>query len=99
MSNERKPLLSDEEIIDEQEAWNGPIDGGIVAKMSETYTARWVRDFYERLITEGKLRVVQEVELNYADGCSTCLCNCGWIQLMEDEFNCCPGCGNKIKRP
>lgn len=47
MSTKREPLLSDEQIIEEQEAWDGSIDGGELAKKHQTYTARWVRDTYE----------------------------------------------------
>ncbi len=59
-----------------------------------------VRDYYEDLITTGKLRVVEEVEYLSDGGCSNCgntiysdagieRPNAGWF---------CPGCGNKIKR-
>ncbi len=42
-----KPLVSDDQIIQEEEAWNGSIDGGLKEKLASTYTARWVRDIYE----------------------------------------------------
>jgi rubrerythrin len=65
------------------------------------------RDHYERLITEGKLRVAEEaIRLPYAhasernvygeplDACS--LCN-GALSDNTPKF--CPGCGNSIKKP
>ena len=55
-----------------------------------------IRDFYENLITTGKLRVVEEVEV-IGHGFSLGHCNgCGKQTLKAHTY--CPGCGNKIKR-
>lgn len=57
---------------------------------------RQVRNYYERLIDEGKLRVVEEVEWNKKwPGCGKCAHP--WSLLLEKSVFC-PGCGNKIKR-
>ena len=104
MNNEREYLLTDKAAGDI--AWDAykvsssPELGGIA-----------VRNYYERLITEGKLRVMEEVD-NFMSpypiakevfGCSNC-------QTVFDRhtkhskhgrirvIKFCPGCGNKIKR-
>lgn len=61
-----------------------------------------VRDFYERLIDEGRLRVVEQVTHEERGGfvyCSGCDWSAPWeIGGMSPNMKCCPGCGNKIKR-
>lgn len=66
----------------------------------ELVAVRWVRDFYERMIDEGRLRGVEEVCMNEQG-----LCPCGefiWYPCdvsgtpMIPKF--CPNCGSKIKR-
>ena len=84
MSNERKPLVSDSQCEFVGFDSLGPADA-----------AETIRDHYERLITEGKLRVVEEV--NYDDDkCSKCRTP---IQIMSDCYfpDFCPGCGNPTK--
>ena len=65
-----------------------------------------VRDFYEDLITSGKLRVVEEEEVEFASNDYDCLLACtgcnwkiGW-HIMEDiePMKFCPGCRRKIKQ-
>ncbi len=98
--SKRKPLLSDDECYTFAMESIGPRDA-----------AEMVRDHYEHLITEGKLRVMEEVD-NFMSpypiakevfGCSNC-------QTVFDRhtkhskhgrirvIKFCPGCGNKIKR-
>jgi hypothetical protein len=107
MNNERKPLLSVEKLVDEFCEVH-PYHAQIYAKQ----TACWVRDFYERLITEGKLRVVEEVEWTTdqygRQVCKRCYehnktCKKkdvipSGIILKTHGANHCPGCGNKIER-
>jgi hypothetical protein len=96
MSNERKPLLSDKSAGDI--AWDAykvsssPELGGIA-----------VRDHYERLITEGKLRAVAEVTVDDDGNCS----GCGkWVGYPNDPLAAwsgelpkhCKNCGQPIKR-
>lgn len=95
MSNsKRKPLLSNDGILDivgRGKHLGADVDratGGLV-----------IRDHYERLIDEGKLRVVEEVELdNSIPGFLMCpKCQ---RDMRDDDwggFEFCP-CGNKIKR-
>jgi hypothetical protein len=59
----------------------------------------FARDYYENLITTGRLRVVEEVVIRFDDdlvpwdNCPQCSKEC------YDGDNFCRGCGNKIKRP
>lgn len=97
MSNERKPLVSDSQCEFVGFDSLGPADA-----------AETIRDHYEYLITEGKLRVVEEVELVGNDydcmmECSGCGWHICWQYIDTDitstsEMLFCPGCGNKIKR-
>ena len=89
MSWHDKTILSDTDISE-------------MMSNASNYTAsfvagRRVRDHYKRLITEGKLRVVEEVENDSSypldfrcSGCSK------WAKVVDIAY--CPGCGNKIKR-
>lgn len=91
MSNNRKPLLSEEEL----RAYRVQYD--LWKDLNCCMPSDWrVRYFYEQLITEGKLRVVEEVEDKGGryDGyvCSGC------SSKSVEWFKYCPGCGNKIKR-
>jgi len=103
MVEERKPLLSIEPDIDElikDLSWQ---------ESRAELAANAVNDWYQTMISEGKLRVVEAVELrpNNYDANLDCS-SCGWsvcyihIEAItnEDEapFNCCPGCGNPIKK-
>jgi hypothetical protein len=89
MNNERKPLLSVEKLVDEFCEVH-PYHAQIYAKQ----TACWVRDFYERLITEGKLRVVEHASpVHKLSGLLCSICSISW---QDDQY--CRGCGNKIKR-
>lgn len=101
MSREKKrePMLNDGDAGDI--AWaayattSSPEVGGIA-----------VRDYYERLIDEGKLRVAEEVEFrnNDYDCYITCSgCHDGvpyyvWDEMPDGMSLHCPGCGSKIKR-
>ena len=97
---EREPMLPILTTYDEHKSKYGMlgrelyfIDGW--GKGADAY-----RTAMDELITTGKLRVVEEVEL--VDGiCSAC----GYDAGMPRDVNgqdmtppCCPGCGNKIKR-
>jgi hypothetical protein len=103
MSNKRNPLLSDEDIDNVLTSVMPDIDYGFGGE------GQWMeqgaiilRAEYERLIDEGKLRVVEEVDPVeksnfYSYGCP----NCSWTWKYMGEpikYNYCPGCGNKIKR-
>lgn len=96
MSNERKPLLSDEDVTI------------LVANEEHRAIAQCgidlARDWYENLIATGKLRVVKEVELKGNDydcllQCTGCNWGIGWhIEEELEPMKFCPGCGNPIKR-
>lgn len=100
MSNERKPLLSeDDEFV------KASFPGRKRENNPSLYEGmRFAVGFYENLITSGKLRVVEEVEfkgngydcLLKCDGCGWSI---GW-HIKEDlqPMPYCPGCGNPIKR-
>jgi len=52
------------------------------------------RDFYEDLITEGKLRVVEHASpVHKLSGLLCSICSISW---QDDQY--CRGCGNKVKR-
>lgn len=93
----RPPLLSDEEIIDE--TWVPDMSSWEPAGAYEA-GMHWTRRYYEDLITDGKLRVVEEVCF---DESSHCL-HCGYDVTDRSEPRSpevppyCHGCGNKIKR-
>lgn len=87
MSNERKPLVTMADVrlhcgeLNEREA----------------VACRWIIERYERLITEGKLREVEDVEFDgRTDRCS----GCGYsdYECHGVDFDYCPGCGSRIKR-
>ena len=100
MSNERKPMLSDEEI------------GSMIPTRHDAARVkpngmsmqgcRAVRDHYESLITSGKLRVVDEIDYIPADTWA-CYCTCARCGYAcsdtgdQEPYPFCPGCGNKIK--
>lgn len=95
MSMKREPLLSERAIYELPECTD-PADTFLSGGMA-------VREFYEDLITTGKLRLVEEVRAmpHTASGyeaheaspsCSGCSRMLNWDHLY------CPGCGNKIKR-
>jgi hypothetical protein len=79
MNNERKPLLSDD----------------VLSGIDIMDNAAWlVRERYERLITEGKLRVVEHASpVHKLSGLLCSICGISW---QDDQY--CRGCGNKIKR-
>jgi hypothetical protein len=79
MNNERKPLLSDD----------------VLSGIEIMDNAAWlVREQYERLITEGKLRVVEHASpVHKLSGLLCSICNISW---QDDQY--CRGCGNNIKR-
>jgi hypothetical protein len=91
MSDERKPLLS------EDERW------GLCSDSTDLFAIDRTIAYFQRLIDEGKLRVVEEVEVvrKYIDsGGSYEECSgCGYIDLFHVHMIYCPGCGNKIKQP
>ena len=95
MSNERKPLLSDEAMdrLYPQAARVGPDRVEPFDELAEA-----IRDWYEQLITDGKLRAVEDVDVEWDDG-GIGKCACGQLFLIEYDLDCkyCPGCGNKIK--
>jgi hypothetical protein len=79
MNNERKPLLSDD----------------VLSGIEIMDNAAWlVRERYERLITEGKLRVVEHASpVHKLSGLLCSICGISW---QDDQY--CRGCGNKTKR-
>ena len=105
MSNQRQPLLSDEamDFISCPQYEDRPTDSQMIADLLIGITR--VRDFYESLITTGKLRVVEEVK-SYHEilfGCPSCKSvwdkQPRWSQNGKIRtMHYCPGCGNKIKR-
>lgn len=93
MSEKRNPLLSDATIADH--FMYGPLLQD--AEQAFVSGARHARQFYEDLITTGRLRVVEKVEWDRKKpGCAKC--GHPWSMLLTTSV-CCPGCGNKIKRP
>jgi hypothetical protein len=76
----------------------------VVAMDAAQHTFRagfmFARDYYEDLITTGKLRVVEEVECRNTGKdeawCEWLKCPCGESTRVGSNY--CPGCGNKIKR-
>lgn len=93
MSDERKPLCSDEIIIMHmQRAHN---DFNLCDR---------IRNEYEDLITHGYLRLVKEVELRGNDYDCLLKCDgCGWSigwHIKDDlpPMIYCPGCGNKVRQ-
>ncbi len=102
MSNEREPLLPDSRmylsIPTDQVQFDGSIAPGVTKY--PLMSAGLVRDYYENLITSGKLRAVEEVEsISTIQGVTmSAKCSgCGLKPLMFN-FAYCPGCGNPIKR-
>ena len=92
--------MSDEQQYDFCREAGEPVDQPEYCGGPALYSARHVRDFYERLIDEGRLRVVEEVDsipiilgVTMSAKCS----GCGLRPLMFN-FAYCPGCGNEIKR-
>ena len=85
MSNKRPPLLSDHDLM---EMMFFTEDG---KRPSEK-----IREFYEDLITDGTLRVVEEVEPIRLHPCDFWRCPSCHTQVDFDAY--CKMCGNKIKR-
>ena len=84
MSNERKPLCSDEIIT--MHLQRAEDDFNLCDS---------IRNEYEDLITHGYLRVVEEVEWDRKKpGCAKC--GHPWSVLLTISVYC-PGCGNKVK--
>lgn len=55
---------------------------------------RVMRQLYQDLISQGKLREVKTVEYDLEEGCL----GCGWPNDNIYPFSkCCPGCGNEVK--
>jgi hypothetical protein len=84
MSNERAPLLSDEDGARLYEGSGYIGDGFNIA-----------RDFYEAKITSGELMVAKTA--TKGNGASPWCCSeCGLYLGRIDDPNFCPGCGAKI---
>ena len=89
----REPLLSDAEL---GELVDVRVPGRGVKRYYAECAAEEVRYRYERLIDEGKLIVVEEVEWSSKKpGCERC--GHPWSLLLRQSIFC-PGCGGKIKR-
>ncbi len=86
MSDERKPMLSDEGVSELCMTGHG------MASFETAMIARRVRDHYESLITDGKLRKVVPVKVRMTQRGPVSECCNAWIE----GFSCCPGCGNPI---
>lgn len=99
MSNEREPLLNDEFASERGRQYDDFTDA-LPAMTKEIHFLGGLlqgREFYENLITSGKLRVVEEVEWDRKKpGCAKC--GHPWSVLLTISTYC-PGCGNPIKRP
>jgi hypothetical protein len=105
MNNERKPLLSDKDIdrLGPCDVSKHPVTGEY-QYVRVPLCAEEVRDYYEHLIDEGKLRVVEEADAvsvpSFTHGeiqCSKCEGRLG--NTYADALpNYCHRCGNKIKR-
>jgi len=100
MNNERKLLLSDEDIdrFGPSDISKHPITGEY-QYVRVPLIAEEVRNYYEHLIDEGKLRVVEEVEFNkktipFSDIEYTSCSGCSYI--IYNDYIYCPKCGNKI---
>ena len=105
MSKKRNPLLSDE-------AMSGVVTfpgGG--KRYEHEMAGDEVRDYYEHLITEGKLRAVEDVEfVKWRHASSDLMLDtecggCGFESIADergnvpsDRWKFCPNCGNKINR-
>ena len=104
MSKERKPLYGDDLIVTNSNNYNGwELDGLDHYEQGYRSGAYTLRDFYENLITTGKLRVVEEVELDIYFHCKKCGSANSYEDTMsgtmeDDENPFCKGCGNPIKR-
>lgn len=111
MSKKREPMLSDEyRQLMENSCLDGPSTEGLDAQSrhasgSELFRTGFnrARSAYERLIDEGKLRVVEEVGLDHRHNCKSCGRSNAYEDCMsgtmEDNLNnYCSGCGAKIKR-
>ena len=103
MSEQRAPLLSDEDI----NAIEQPLAGTEHERISARWGMRTARDFYEDKITKGELMVVRTVKhSDFVEASARNLKheNCpgpgdGWVpkRAMECEaISFCPGCGAKI---
>ena len=101
MSTERKPLFT----IEDARRWKGIV----VEDSMFVYGWTHARELYEDLITSGKLRVVEEVELVvhrqkaiYSGSFElppVSYRSCGLCNEPVYQFaNYCPSCGAKIKR-
>lgn len=99
MSNEREPLLNDEFASERGRQYDDFTDA-LPAMTKEIHFLGGLlqgREFYENLITSGKLRVVEEVEWDRKKpGCAKC--GHPWSVLLTISTYC-PGCGNPIKHP
>ena len=101
-----KPMLSDEEIS-ALKPFMMTIDlsvGEITDAVSMPMNAFQVRDFYESLIHEGRLRVVEECGYTPADTwCSVCICHSCHEACSEageaEPYPYCPFCTRKIIKP
>lgn len=99
---ERAPMLSDERL--------GRIDWKhVTGEKAMRNVAEGIRDFYEKLITSGELRVVKKVVLilrhKLSDGDAFTCPECeehlnGWVDIVGGKHgpteSYCPGCGSEI---
>ena len=90
MSEQRAPLLSDEDI----NAIEQPLAGTEHERISARWGMRTARDFYEAKITSGELIVVKTIEWDeFGNKCKGCgFGNDG--NYIGTKY--CPGCGAKI---
>ena len=95
----REPLLSDDAMGAMRGEYAYLFSGHKHDKEAWTIGALEVRKHYERLIDEGTLRVVVEIEVEWpGSGVTSCpVQGCGKT-IISPEDNFCPGCGGKIKR-
>lgn len=91
MKDERKPLLSVDEMI--EVAWREDDNGNRVC-WTNTMSPAAVRDFYEAKITSGELRtneVFHPVLKSSGSHCARCD---AWLNVAYERF--CPQCGVRI---
>ena len=92
------PMMTDEQLDDLR--WQHDVSDGWVHTGVEDEAILKVRAFYENLIHEGRLRVVEEVELDASIG-GFLMCPSCYRDMRDDEWDgweFCP-CGKKIIKP
>jgi hypothetical protein len=94
-----KPMMTDDQLDDLR--WQHDVSDGWVHTGVEDEAMLKVRDFYENLIHEGRLKVVEEcrvkIDTSPGEWNGMHLLGCNGRGPVTDEVFC-PYCGNKIKQ-